>query len=84
MILEIKTIMDDKIHKITHIKLNVLKDILFLYEIEDPLDYKNSEIYYYNNSFYLNPKQVDIHLIENSKIIYDKEVYKIIGKGIKI
>lgn len=82
-ILEMKEIYNDD-NNIINIKLNVLKDKLFLYEIEDPINYKNSEIYYYNSYFYLNPKNIDINLIENSKIIYDKEVYKIIGKGIKL
>ena len=32
-----------------HINLNVMNDKLFLYEIDDPLKYINSEIYYYDD-----------------------------------
>ena len=84
MILEIKEnenlIYDD----IVNLKLNVLRDTLFLYEVDDPLEYINYEIYYYNDKFYVNAKRKDINLIENSNLVYGDIVYKIIGRGIKI
>ena len=84
MILEIKEnenlIYDD----IVNLKLNVLRDTLFLYEVDDPLEYINYEIYYYNDKFYVNAKREDIDLIENSNLVYGDIVYKIIGRGIKI
>lgn len=64
--------------------IKVLKDVLFLYEIDDPLEYLNEEIYYYEDKYYINLKKEDISIIENSNIIYGNDVYKIIGKGIKI
>lgn len=69
---------------IVHINLNVMNDKLFLYEIDDPLKYINSEIYYYNDKYYLNVKKMNIDLLENTIVIYDDMVYKILGKGIKI
>ena len=84
MILEIteneNLIYDD----IVNLKLNVLRDTLFLYEVDDPLEYINYEIYYYNDKFYVNAKRKDINLIENSNLVYGDIVYKIIGRGIKI
>ena len=84
MILEIKEnenlIYDD----IVNLKLNVLRDTLFLYEVDDPLEYINYEIYYYNDKFFVNAKREDIDLIENSNLVYGDIVYKIIGRGIKI
>ena len=84
MILEIteneNLIYDD----IVNLKLNVLRDTLFLYEVDDPLEYINYEIYYYNDKFYVNAKREDIDLIENSNLVYGDIVYKIIGRGIKI
>ena len=70
MILEIKENEDFIYDDIVNLKLNVLRDTLFLYEVDDPLEYINYEIYYYNDKFYVNAKS-DI-------------VYKIIGRGIKI
>ena len=67
-----------------NINLKVLKDTLFLYEVDDPLDYIDNDIYYYDNKFYISIKKLDINLIENSNIIYGDYVYKIIGKGIKL
>ena len=64
--------------------INILKDVLFLYEVEDPLDYLDNEIYYYEDKFYINLKEDNIKIFENSDIIYGKDVYKIIGKGIKL
>ena len=64
--------------------INILKNVLFLYEVEDPLDYLDNEIYYYDDDFYVNLKKDNIKIFENSNIIYGKEVYKIIGKGIKL
>lgn len=65
-------------------RLNVFFDKLFLYEIDDPLDYIENEIYYYNDKYYLNVDKLDIKLFENSKLIYDDFVYKVLGRGIKI
>lgn len=84
MILEI-TVNEDFIYdNIVNLKLNVLRDTLFLYEVDDPLEYINYEIYYYNDKFYVNAKREDINLIENSNLVYGDIVYKIIGRGIKI
>ncbi len=69
---------------VVKINVNILKDTLFLYEVEDPLDYLNEEIYYYDNKYYINIKKENIKLIENSKLIYGSLVYRIIGKGIKL
>lgn len=59
-------------------------DKLFLFEIEDPLDYFDEEIYFFDNKYYINPKIINISLFDNSLIIYDDYVYKILGRGIKI
>ncbi len=69
---------------VNNIELSILNDKLFLYEIDDPLNYIEDEIYYYKNKYYLNAKNMDIDLLENSKLVYDDKVYKILGRGIKI
>ena len=84
MILEIKENEDIIYDDIVNIKLNNLRDTLFLYEVDDPLEYINYEIYYYNDKFYVNAKREDINLMENSNLVYGDIVYKIIGRGIKI
>ena len=84
MILEIKENEDFIYDDIVNLKLNVLRDTLFLYEVDDPLEYINYEIYYYNDKFYVNAKREDINLIEDSNLVYGDIVYKIIGRGIKI
>ncbi len=84
MILEIKENEDFIYDDIVNLKLNVLRDTLFLYEVDDPIEYINYEIYYYNDKFYVNAKREDINLIENSNLVYGDIVYKIIGRGIKI
>ena len=84
MILEIKENEDFIYDDIVNLKLNVLRDTLFLYEVDDPLEYINYEIYYYNDKFYVNAKREYINLIENSNLVYGDIVYKIIGRGIKI
>ena len=84
MILEIKENEDFIYDDIVNLKLNILRDTLFLYEVDDPLEYINYEIYYYNDKFYVNAKREDINLMENSNLVYGDIVYKIIGIGIKI
>ena len=84
MILEITENEDFIYDDIVNLKLNVLRDTLFLYEVDDPLEYINYEIYYYNDKFYVNAKRDDLDLIENSNLVYGDIVYKIIGRGIKI
>ena len=84
MILEITENEDFICDDIVNLKLNVLRDTLFLYEVDDPLEYINYEIYYYNDKFFVNAKREDIDLIENSNLVYGDIVYKIIGRGIKI
>ena len=84
MILEIKENEDFIYDDIVNLKLNVLRDTLFLYEVDDPLEYIDYEIYYYNDKFYVNAKREDINLIEDSNLVYGDIVYKIIGRGIKI
>ena len=84
MILEITENEDFIYDDIVNLKLNILRDTLFLYEVADPLEYINYEIYYYNDKFYVNAKREDINLIENSNLVYGDIVYKIIGRGIKI
>lgn len=84
MILEITENEDFIYDDIVNLKLNVLRDTLFLYEVDDPLEYINYEIYYYNDKFYVNAKREDINLMENSNLVYGDIVYKIIGRGIKI
>lgn len=84
MILEIKEDEDFIYDDIVNLKLNILRDTLFLYEVDDPLEYINYEIYYYNDKFYVNAKREDINLIEDSNLVYGDIVYKIIGRGIKI
>lgn len=84
MILEITENEDLIYDDIVNLKLNILRDTLFLYEVDDPLEYINYEIYYYNDKFYVNAKREDINLIEDSNLVYGDIVYKIIGRGIKI
>lgn len=84
MILEIEDISGIISNNIVSLKLKILNDVLFLYETDDPLNFFNNEIYYYNEKFYVNMKNMDIKLYEFTNIIYGKEVYKIIGKGTKI
>lgn len=84
IILEIDEDNNNTYDDIIRVKLNVLNNSLFLYEVDDPLDYMDYEIYYYDNNFYVNVKKLDINLIENSTLIYGDSVYKIIGMGIKI
>ena len=84
IILEIKENEDFIYDDIVNLKLNILRDTLFLYEVDDPLEYINYEIYYYNDKFYVNAKREDINLMENSNLVYGDIVYKIIGRGIKI
>ena len=84
MILELKDNSDFIDDDIVNIKLNVLRNVLFLYEVDDPLEYMDYEIYYYDDRFYVNAKKEDINLIENSNLVYGDIVYKIIGRGIKI
>ena len=84
MILEITENENFIYDDIVNLKLNILRDTLFLYEVDDPLEYINYEIYYYNDKFYVNAKREDINLIENSNLVYGDIVYKIIGRGIKI
>lgn len=67
-----------------NIKLNVVDDKLFLYELDDPLEYIKHDIYYFDKKYYISLKKYDITIFENSNIIYDDDVYKIIGRGIKI
>ena len=67
-----------------NIDLKILSDTLFLYQVDDPLDYLEDEIYYYDNEFYISTKKSNINLFENSNVVYKEDVYKIIGKGIKI
>ncbi len=76
--------LDEVDNDIINIKLNILDDKLFLYEVDDPLDFLGNEIYYYDNKYYLNVKNVDIRLLEESKVIFDDNVYKILGRGVKI
>ena len=84
MILDLKYT-DEKYNlDIVNIKLKILKDTLFLYQVDDPLDYLDNDIYYYENKFYINSKNVSLQLLENSILIYGKEAYKIIGSAIKI
>lgn len=84
MILEIENNENETDDDIVNLKLNILRDTLFLYEVEDPLEYLKYEVYYYEDKFYVNVKKLDINLIENSSLIYGDNVYKIIGRGIKI
>ena len=72
---------DDIDYEIT---LRIIKDALFLYKIDDPLKYIKEDIYYFNNEFYINIKEENINILENTNIIYNEEVYKILGSGIKI
>ena len=84
MILEIENNENETDDDIVNLKLNILRDTLFLYEVEDQLEYLKYEVYYYEDKFYVNVKKLDINLIENSSLIYGDNVYKIIGRGIKI
>ena len=69
---------------IVNIDLNVSLDKLFLYEIDDPLEYIDYDVYFYNKKYYISPKKYDITIFEKSNVIYDDIVYKIIGRGVKI
>lgn len=82
-IVEMNKIDNDE-EDVNNIGLNILFDKLFLYEVDDPLDYIGNDIYYYNNKYYLNVDKVDALLLENSKLIYDDFVYKVLGRGVKI
>lgn len=69
---------------IVNIDLNISLDKLFLYEIDDPLEYIDNDVYFYNKKYYISPKKYDITIFEKSNVIYDDIVYKIIGRGVKI
>lgn len=84
VVVEMIKLEDDEFDIVNSIGLNILFDKLFLYEMDDPLDYIGNEIYYYDNKYYLNASKVDAKLIENSKLIYDNFVYKVLGRGVKI
>lgn len=84
VIVEMIKLKTNKTSSINSIGLNMFFDKLFLYEMDDPLDYIGYDIYYYNNKYYLNTDKVDARLIENSKLIYDDFVYKVLGRGVKI
>lgn len=87
MILEIKE--DDLVpinRNIINLNLNIINNSLFLYEIDEPLNFLDYEMYYYNDKFFINIKnfKVDITIFDDVKIVYGDEAYKVIGKGIKI
>ena len=84
IVVELVKINSDSHDDFNSIGLNIVDEKLFLYEIDDPLDYIDNEIYYYDDKFYLNIKNIDINLFENVKIIYDDYVYKVLGRGVKI
>lgn len=84
VVVEMIKLEEDNITNVNNIGLNILFDKLFLYEMDDPLDYIGNEIYYYDNKYYLNASKVDAKLIENSRLIYDNFVYKVLGRGVKI
>lgn len=84
IVVELIKINSDSHDDFNSIGLNIVDEKLFLYEIDDPLDYIDNEIYYYDDKFYLNIKNIDINLFENVKIIYDDYVYKVLGRGVKI
>lgn len=84
VIVEMIKLEENDIGDVNSLGLNILFDKLFLYEMDDPLDYIGSEIYYYNNKYYLNADKVDARLIENSRLIYDNFVYKVLGRGVRI
>ncbi len=84
IVVELVKINSDSHDDFNSIGLNIVDEKLFLYEIDDPLDYIGNEIYYYDDKFYLNIKNIDINLFENVKIIYDDYVYKVLGRGVKI
>ncbi len=84
MILEIDKKSFSLYDNVVNLKLNIKKDSLFLYEIEDVLNYLDYEIYHYNDRFFVNIKDININIFEDANIIYGTDVYKIIGKGIKI
>lgn len=67
-----------------NMELKVVQDKLFLYEVNDPLEYLDNDIYYYNNRYYISLKKYDIAIYENSNIIYNDDVYKVLGEGVKI
>lgn len=82
---EIKEVKDNlKFNNKVNIYLKVVKDKLFLYEVDDPLDYKEDDVYYYDSKFYISPKNKNIKLFEYAKVIYDDFVYKVLGRGVKI
>lgn len=83
-IVEMIKLEKDDISDANNIGLNILFDKLFLYEMDDPLDYIGNEIYYYNEKYYLNVAEIDVKLLEDSKVIYDDFVYKVLGRGVKI
>ena len=84
MILEITELEDVCKKNIVNLNLKILKDSLFLFEVEDPLNYIDNEIYYYDERYFINSKKVNINLFENSNIVYGKDAYKILGNGIKL
>lgn len=80
-------LIDDNINflgDIVNIDLNVSLDKLFLYEVDDPLEYIDNDVYFYNKKYYISPKKYDITIFEKSNVIYDDIVYKVIGRGVKI
>ncbi len=85
IISELREVKDDlEFNDKINIYLKVIEDKLFLYEVEDPLEYNENDVYYYKNKFYISPKNTNIRLFEYAKVIYDDFVYKVLGRGVKI
>lgn len=93
IIVEVKKERDLNFNHLVDIKIKFHLNISFLYEIDYfyLLDNNiiNQNIYFYNDKFYLeivndiNDSDY-IKLLDNSKIIYDNEMDKIVNNGIKL
>ena len=93
MIIEIEKNKDFILKNFVDIKIKFNLNVSFLYEVDYfylvENNINNQNIYYYKDKYYLEiikemDKKTYLNLLDNSFIIYDDEINKIINNGIKL